>query len=668
MSDLDSTKYNIEYPEHSRLPRTVGKPLQPFTQSILHVYEKMFELPTFIMINQSQNQQDTELFVSETIQPYKTQLSRFLSAITELPITGDEVQILPHSFKKEDQEANGCSYPPSTQLVAFMPLILQQRVVALVGIMYHAQLSTAATFPRAHLQTASNSDQRENADLTKKLKSFRNLARILVPGLTRLLAANDMNDRLHTNETSPRTCTKRPLNPKEILTVRNIDPLTALRTREGFEQRISDAIANLSSPDQRVALFYVDLDHLKVINDAHGHAAGDAALVAVADRLKQMECNTITALRIGGDEYALLLKDTTSQQIRALLEELPSKLSYPFHHDDSEISPKVSIGAATFPDHANSAKELQECADTALYHAKKRGRNCTSLFNQVMRTRLDRQLSLQQTTKQALIENQVGTVFQPIMSSQTNKIKMLEARPEWPAQIHEIARGGDLSKMYDSASFSSILGKTLITAIVHAMRACHNTQLKHWEFLFRVPVPSLLKEGFCDALKSVLRENNIMADKFTLEIPSRTLLQANTHFLIDELNDLTKTGVKLCINHYDSGGLKIEHFQKLNIAYIKLHAGSVEKLFEDSKTARLLTAATEFAHALDIEVILSEIKNKSTEYKLRKLRAEYVQGELYAPAQHFSQIYEAYVPGKSQNTKLKLNSTRLSRQLLSMVN
>ncbi len=99
--------------------------------------------------------------------------------------------------------------------------------------------------------------------------------------------------------------------------------------------------------------------------------------------------------------------------------------------------------------------------------------------------------------------------------------------------------------------------------------------------------------------------------------------------------------------HFDSGGLKVEHFQKLNISYIKLHAGSVEKLFAEEKTARLLSAATEFAHALNIELILSEVKNADTEEKLKQLGAEYVQGRFYAPEQRFSEIYNKHVLGIS---------------------
>ncbi|QUS54918.1 sensor domain-containing diguanylate cyclase [Pseudovibrio brasiliensis] len=670
MSEAGNTKYNIEYPVYRTSPHSAETRQQPFAQSVLRVYEKLFELPTFIMINRQDDLHDTELFVSDSIQPLEAQLRTLLSKITELPICGDDVQIFPHRFRNESTSA--APFQSATQFIALMPLSLQDRVIAVVGILCNSETNTSTHFPRAHFQKAS--DQLINADLTKKLKSFRNLARILVPGLLRILSANDLNDtlRIHDQASSRYLLPPQQSNPREIFTVCNIDPLTGLRTRESFEQLISDAIESVTDPDQRVALFYVDLDHLKVINDAHGHAAGDAALVAISDRLKQMECENITALRLGGDEFALLLEDTTCHQIRALLEELPATLSHPIYHEHSEIRPKVSIGAAVFPRHANNVKELQESADTALYHAKKRGRNRASLFNQVMRTRLDRQVTLQRTAKQALMQNQVGTVFQPIRTCKTSKIKMLEARPDWPTQILEIARGSDLSKIFDSASFSDILGDTTIAAIIHTMRACQNTSMEPWEFLFRVPVPSLLKEGFCDDLSYLLQENNVRPDKFTLEIPSRVLLRANAHILISQLNELTNTGVKLCINHFDSGGLKIEHFQKLNISYIKLHAGSVEKLFEDEKTARLLIAATEFAHALNIEIILSEIKNAHTEEKLKELGAEYVQGEFYAPEQRFSEIYKKHVLGISQDpiqrAKSSITHRRVSRLPSSMIN
>ncbi|WP_063312470.1 diguanylate cyclase [Pseudovibrio sp. Ad26] len=674
MSEAGNTKYNIEYPAYKTNLHPVEMPPQPFAQSVLRVYEKLFELPTFIMVNHSEKVNGSELFVSDSIQPYKNQLNSLLSKITEPPICGDDVQIFPHRFKSEDTPSTVRSPRLATQFIALMPLYLHAQIIAVVGILCKSDANNTTHFPRAHFQPDTTSDQLINVDLSKKLKSFRNLARILVPGLLRILSTNDLSGTLPINGAAATKYLLPPeqTTPREIFTVCNIDPLTGLRTRESFEQLISDAIESVTNPDQRVALFYVDLDHLKVINDAHGHAAGDAALVAISDRLKQMECENVTALRLGGDEFALLMEDTTCHQIRVLLEELPVSLSHPIYHDHSEIRPKVSIGAAVFPRHANTVKELQDSADTALYHAKKRGRNRASLFNQVMRTRLERQVTLQQTAKQALLQNQVGTIFQPIRFGQTSQIRMLEARPEWPSQILEIARGSDLSNIFDSASFSNVLGETTIAAIIHTMRACQNTPMQHWEFLFRVPVPSLLKEGFCDDLSYLLQENNVSPDKFTLEIPSRVLLRANAHILIGQLNELTNTGVKLCINHFDSGGLKVEHFQKLKISYIKLHAGSVERLFADDKTARLLSAATEFAHALNIEIILSEIKNANTEEKLRKLGAEYVQGAFYGPEQRFSEIYKKHVLGISpdpiQRVKTNMARRRMSRLPSSMIN
>ncbi len=550
MSEAGNAKYNIEYPSYRTSPQSAEIPPQPFAESVLRVYEKLFERPTFIMINQSDSSEQPELFVSDTIHSHKDQLGKLLSRITQLPSCDDDVQIFPCRFRGTEPSSAARLHRPSQQFIALMRVSLKERVVAVVGILFNSETSNSDQFPKAPFQNAPLSEQLKNAELTKQLKSFRNLARILVPGLLRILSTTDLS--------APRAVTGKPQdkyllppeqsNPREIFTVCNIDPLTGLRNRESFEQLISAAIKRASKPDQRVALFYVDLDHLKVINDAHGHAAGDAALVAISDRLKQMESESITALRVGGDEFALLVQDTKRHQIRELLEELPVSLSHPVYHDHSEIRPKVSIGAAVFPCHAHTVKELQESADTALYHAKKRGRNQASLFNQVMRTRLQRQVNLQHTAKQAFTHNQVGTVFQPIKSRETRQIRMLEARPEWPSQMLEIARGNDLSKIFDSASFSNVLGETIMAAIIHTMRACQNTTMQHWEFLFRVPVPSLLKEGFCEDLGYILRENKVPADKFTLEIPSRVLLRANAHILIGQLNELTNTGVKLCIN------------------------------------------------------------------------------------------------------------------------
>ncbi len=632
MSEAGNKHYSVGYSSYRTSARGGAMSQQPFAQSVLRVYEKLFDLPTFIMVNHRGAQHGPELFVSQSISSYEAQLKSSLQKITKLQLGNDDIQIFPYRFEDFSKEEDTLLPPSPTQFIALMPLIERNRLVAIVGIVCQAE---------SNIPFSSHA----NTDFTKKLKNFRNLARILVPGLLRILAANDLYSPLNVIkaiQTEPSLFSGKT-DRKEIFTVSNIDPLTGLRTRESFEQLIALAIENIDGPDQRVALFYVDLDHLKTINDAHGHAAGDAALVAISNRLKQLESENVIALRLGGDEFALLLQDTRCAHVRKLIEELPKALSPPVFYEGNEISPKVSIGAAVFPQHAKNAKELQDCADAALYHAKKRGRNRASLFNQVMQTRLNRQVTLQQAAKQALLQNEISTVFQPVRSCKTNQIMMLEARTEWPEHVLQIARGNDLSKVFDNASFSSVLGETSLAAIIHTMRTCQNTSMQHWEFLFRVPTPTFLKESFCDDLLYLLQENNLRSDKFILEISSRVLLRPNASFIIEHLDRLTNSGVKLCINHFDSGGLKVEHFQKLNISYIKLHAGLVEKLFQDKKAAHLLTAATKFAHTLNIEIILSEVKSIETQHKLRALSAEYVQGSLHDAELRFPLIYKRHI-------------------------
>ncbi|WP_208991064.1 diguanylate cyclase [Pseudovibrio sp. Tun.PSC04-5.I4] len=656
MSKAGNTKFSMDHALHKASHDHSENPPPHFAASILRVYERLFELPTFILTEVGTEMLPESFYLSQPIECHRNQLAELLQELIETPPSKEEVLIVPLKQKKPHTYSSAQKDPASIQFAAIMPLIRNKQIIAIVGALCQADVienNGPYSWPSNSMSESGTTLMDPPINLPQKLKNFKGLAKILAPGLLRILSHKETAQSQPILEgREPQLNAHKTGKAKEVFTVCNIDPLTGLRNRDSFERSITNAIESINHPDQRVGLFYVDLDHLKVINDAHGHAAGDAALVAISDRLKQLETDTISAVRIGGDEFALLVEGATCSQIRALLEELPAALSCPVYFDHCEIRPKVSIGAAVYPRHATNVKELLESADTALYHAKKRGRNRVSLFSKAMRTRLERQMALQHTAKQAFLQKRVGTKFRPILSQEGKHLTLLEAVPDWPPQILEIARGNDLQRIFDNASFSNILGDTAIAAIINTMKTCQRTPMSECSFIFRIPIPSLLKEGFCDDLIYLLQDSDVDPKKFVLEIPSQVLLRANARILITQLNALTKRGIKICVNHFESSGLKIEHFQKLNITYIKVHAGSVEKLFEDTKTARLLTAAAEFAHALNIKIILSEIKTEKAEAIMQELKVELVQGDYHAPMQRFSDIYREHVLSLSPETNI----------------
>ena len=388
-------------------------------------------------------------------------------------------------------------------------------------------------------------------------------------------------------------------------------------------------------------MFYIDLDHLKLVNDTHGHATGDAVLRILASRLKKLETPQIHSIRLGGDEFAILLKNTTYLQIRTLLSTLPQILSQPFHFKGISLQPTVSAGVAIYPIHATSAFELRHRADTALYHAKKRGRNRASMFSQAMKASEKRQHILQKNAEKALSENKIKIKYQPILDTQTHTLQILQALPVWPQSVTALTRGRALEALIDTRTFSNKISDALLSSTLHKLRSCHHNSENPVPVMLRFPIPTILADGFAQMLLAKLEGYGVKPSCLILEIPSHLLHRNDLQHLLQCLNTLTKNDVKLCVTQYLSCSLRLEDLQQLKISFLKIQSAALQKLNGNQNTQHLIRAATQFAHALNVKLILSDIKNTSILKEFSDLSLDFIQGDAISRPMTMTELYHA---------------------------
>lgn len=448
--------------------------------------------------------------------------------------------------------------------------------------------------------------------------------------------------------------------------IRRIDPLTGLRTRDSFDALITKAIQSLNCQERRVGLFYIDLDHLKLINDAHGHAAGDAALRVVSQRLKKLENLKATPIRFGGDEFALLLENSSCKSIRRLLESLPSILSQPFEFDGRHLSPKVSIGAAAYPVHAKNAYDLHSRADAALYHAKKRGRNRACMFSQAMKATEERQNILHKKAQQAISENQIKIRYQPIVSTRDKTIHLVQSVPSWPKSVTSLTRGRTLEDLMDTRGFSTQLSTLLLSATLTKMKNCQSKSEMPVTFMARLPLPTLLADDFAETLLAKLKLEGVQPCYFALEIPSYILHRNEAGYLLHSLNTLTRQGIQLCITQYLSGTLRLEDFQNLNVSFVKVQSPVLQRLYSNKQTSSLVKAATVFAHSVGTKVILADVKGHHNLRELAGLNLDLIQGNAITPPMSIKELYEANLP-RPTLPELNASLRHLSQSSSSMI-
>ena len=226
--------------------------------------------------------------------------------------------------------------------------------------------------------------------------------------------------------------TERHTANAKISFMAHYDKLTGLANRARFDQGLAEALECAREAGGQIAVFGLDLDQFKPVNDTLGHAAGDKLLVAVAERISTLVRETDLVARLGGDEFAIVLpmpgSSTAHLSLAACVVEC---LSEPFEIEDQTILIGVSVGIALFPHDGTSSAELLRCADIAMYRAKKGGRNTFRLFEVVMDTEIQERRGLERDLRLAIETEALELYYQPLVCCSSGTVEGYEALLRW---------------------------------------------------------------------------------------------------------------------------------------------------------------------------------------------------------------------------------------------
>src|SRR2546421_1980786 len=209
------------------------------------------------------------------------------------------------------------------------------------------------------------------------------------------------------------------------------DALTQLPNRVLLREKMAEGLARVDSHGEPMAVFYLDLDNFKAVNDTLGHPIGDKLLGTIATRIRGAVREGDTIARLGGDEFAVLQGHSSPEAAGALARRLVSVISDPIEIDGQEINSGVSIGIALAPNDGNAADHLMKCADLALYRAKAEGRGTFRFFEPDMDASIQARRALELDLRRALGSGELSLVYQPQVNTVTRDIVGFEALLRW---------------------------------------------------------------------------------------------------------------------------------------------------------------------------------------------------------------------------------------------
>jgi len=417
------------------------------------------------------------------------------------------------------------------------------------------------------------------------------------------------------------------LETERELTLRlaQTDSLTGLVNRGAFTAELCERLERARAQGRRLALFVVDLDRFKHLNDTLGHHAGDLYLAEIGERLRCDAGKGELVARLGGDEFALITdaEDTPRRADRLLALLTQAHVIY-----GRAVSPGASIGLAVFPDDAGDAGDLQRFADMALYRAKMKGGRRWSAFDAELREENERRRTLEAELRRAIPAGEIEPWFQPVVDSNDGRIVGVEVLARWrhpeqglltPAAFVPIAEELGLIGRIDEAVFEA--------GCAHAAQWVAEGLIE--VVSFNVSPRDLLDPAFSRKLIGRLAKTDLPATALTVEITETFLLQdmALSRRHIERLN---AKGVRIALDDFGTGYSNLRALMHLPIQTVKLDRSLICDVASDPKVAKLVTSVLHAARALGIRIVAEGVEDESQAIFLRSSGCERMQGYWFA--------------------------------------
>ncbi len=404
------------------------------------------------------------------------------------------------------------------------------------------------------------------------------------------------------------------------------DALTGLPNRPLFTDRLIVALAQANRADQKLAVFFLDLDRFKDINDSLGHSTGDSLLKAVAERIRTCVRDGDTVARFGGDEYTLLIPRVEHIEDAAkIAEKIIETLKIPFVINGQELFVTTSIGISIFPHDGVDPETLVRNADTAMYRAKEQGRDNYQLYAPAMNARALERLALENMLRRALKQKELTVHYQPLIDLGSGSITGMEALVRW--------RHPELGLLLPAHFVSTAELSGLIIPIGDWVLRTACRQVHSWNkrldaaltVSVNLSARQFSQPDLVAQVRDALRETGLAPELLELEITESNAMQ-NAENTIRTLRELKAAGVRISMDDFGTGYSSLNYLKRFPIDTLKLDQSFVRDSTTDPSDAAIVSAVIAMAHSLDLKVVAEGVETREQLEFLRHRNCDMIQG------------------------------------------
>ncbi|PUB72740.1 MAG: hypothetical protein DBP03_15780 [gamma proteobacterium symbiont of Ctena orbiculata] len=416
--------------------------------------------------------------------------------------------------------------------------------------------------------------------------------------------------------------TRRKQLEHELEVLAYIDKLTKLPNRRYFMDQLTEAVEKSETFDSGLAVIFLDLDNFKIINDSLGHEIGDVVLGEAGWRIQDALRSDDIVCRLGGDEFTAIIKGIKNKKsIAQVAAAILKRFQVPYYCNDRELRVSASIGVVVYPDDGLSTKELIKNADTAMYAAKKSGKNAFRFFSEEMHHDIRDFLDIESSLRQAINSNGLYLAYQPFVNSENREIHHCEALLRWKHPERGLIPPGKFIPIAEQAGLIGDIGKWVFDKVCR--------QIKAWKFDITVSInvsgTELLDNHFAERLNNTLIEHDVSPHHIQLEFTEHVLVSKEGKNL-PILNQLKRIGFGLAVDDFGTGFSSLSYLTELPVDVIKIDKSFINRIPHDRKTVAVSNSIISLAHDLEIVTIGEGVENQDQVEWLRAHNCKLIQG------------------------------------------
>src|ERR1700730_5386771 len=422
------------------------------------------------------------------------------------------------------------------------------------------------------------------------------------------------------------------------------DFLTDLPNRVLLNDRITQAISFAARYSKQLAVMFVDLDGFKRINDSLGHTVGDKLLQSVASRLVACVRRSDTVSRLGGDEFVVLLYQVEHAEDAAFIsKKILSSLAEPFSIDQKHLDISASIGVSTYPGDGQDAESLLHKADTAMYAAKKLGRNNCQFFKAAMQARILERQSLEGSLRHALSRKEFTLHYQPKINLKTSEIAGVEALLRWKHPTRGLISPLQFVPIAEETGLIVPIGQWVLLQACRQSRAWMDAGLPPVRMAVNVSAAEFMAKDFLSGVRAALISTGVDPHNLELEL-TETVLMRDAESAVTILHALKAIGVQLAVDDFGIGYSSFSYLQRFPLDALKIDRTFINEISAAGEGATILSAMIDIGLSLKHRVIAEGVETVEQLHFLQKKGCSEGQGYFFCHpviAEKFAEFLES---------------------------